>query len=182
MGALSHAIFSNIPKEDYLSLFEKGEARVSKVIKLVGFKKEDIAKATDVPSTSIRYDGRMPKILKDRMREWANLLNLVAQFFEGDATKTALWFKTPNPMLGNISPRDMIRFGRYQKLLKFILNAVAKKSALEDDGSPPRFILARRFTPLLPKGSILEAVLTSRMSIPIRSLPSQLFAQSTAGT
>lgn len=127
MRALSHHdIFSNIPKEDYLSLLNKGEAYPSKVIEFVGFKKDDVAKATGVPSTSIRYDERMPQILKDRVREWANLLNLVAQFFEGDAVKTALWVKTPNPMLGNISPRDMIRFGRYQKLLKFILNALSE--------------------------------------------------------
>lgn len=126
MSALSHDIFSNIPKEDYLSLLERGEARAPKVIKFVGFKKGDMAKATGVPTNSIRYDEKMPQILKDRLREWANLLNLVAQFFEGDAIKTALWFKTPNPILGNISPRDMIRFGRYQKLLKFILNALSE--------------------------------------------------------
>lgn len=124
MSALSHDIFSNIPNKDYLSLLNKGEARPSKVIEFVEFKKDDIAKATGVPSNSIRYDERMPQILRDRLREWANLLNLVAQFFEGDAVKTALWFKTSNPILGNISPRDMIRFGRYQKLLKFILNAL----------------------------------------------------------
>ena len=126
MSALVHDIFSNIPERDYLSLLDKGEARPSKVIEFVGFKKEDVSKAAGVPSSSVRYDERMPQILKDRLREWANLFNLVAQFFKGDAVKTALWFKTPNPMLGGISPRDMIRFGRYQKLLKFILNALAE--------------------------------------------------------
>jgi hypothetical protein len=47
----------------------------------------------------------------------------VAGYFEGDIEKTALWFRTPNPMLGNISPRDMIRFGRYKRLLKFVTEA-----------------------------------------------------------
>ncbi|MFI0436078.1 MAG: hypothetical protein ACH350_10230 [Parachlamydiaceae bacterium] len=127
MGALSqHDIFSNIPKKDFLSLFDKGEARCSKVVDFVDFRKDDVAKAVGVPSSSVRYDERMPQILKDRLREWATLFNLVAQFFEGDAMKTALWFKTTNPMLGNISPRDMIRFGKYQKLLKFILNALSE--------------------------------------------------------
>jgi hypothetical protein len=127
MSALSHPdIFSNIPKEDYLALLQKGEARAPKVIEFVGFKKDDVAKATGLPTNSIRYDQRMPQILKDRLREWANLFNLVAQFFEGDAVKTALWFKTSNPLLGNIAPRDMIRFGRYHKLLKFILNALSE--------------------------------------------------------
>ena len=126
MSSLNHDIFSNIPSEDYLSLFNKGEVKVYKIIDFVEFKKNDIAKATGVPPNSIRYDERMPQILKDRLREWGNLLNLVAQFFKGDAIKTALWFKTSNPMLGNISPRDMIRFGRYQKLLKFIINALSE--------------------------------------------------------
>lgn len=126
MGALNRNIFSNIPKKDYLSLFDKGEASASKIIGFVGFKKEEIAQAMGVPSSSIRYDERMPQILKDRLRELATLFNLVAQFFEGDATKTALWFQIPNPMLGDISPRDMIRFGRYKKLLKFILNALSE--------------------------------------------------------
>lgn len=126
MSALAHDIFSNIPERDFLSLLDKGEARPSKVIEFVGFKKEDVSKAAGVPASSVRYDERMPQILKDRLREWANLFNLVAQFFKGDAVKTALWFKTANPMLGGISPRDMIRFGRYQKLLKFILNAISE--------------------------------------------------------
>jgi hypothetical protein len=126
MSALNHDIFSNVPKKDYLSLFDKGEARASKVIEFVDFRKDDVAKAVGVPSNSVRYDERMPLILKERLREWANLFNLVAQFFEGDAIKTALWFKTTNPMLGDITPRDMIRYGRYQKLLKFILNALSE--------------------------------------------------------
>jgi uncharacterized protein (DUF2384 family) len=126
MNAISRDIFSNIPKKDYLSLFDKGEARAPKVVDFVGFKKEEIAQATGVPSNSIRYDERMPQILKDRLRELATLFNLVAQFFDGDAEKTALWFKTPNPMLGDISPRDMIRSGRYKKLLKFIINALSE--------------------------------------------------------
>jgi uncharacterized protein (DUF2384 family) len=126
MSALRHDIFSNIPNKDYLALLSKGEARASKVIEFVEFRKDDVAKAVGVPSSSVRYDERMPQILKDRLREWANLFNLVAQFFEGDAIKTALWFKTTNPMLGDISPRDMIRYGRYQKLLKFILNALSE--------------------------------------------------------
>ena len=39
-------------------------------------------------------------------------------------TKTKLWFQTPNPMLGNVSPRDMIRLGRYNKLVRFVTQAM----------------------------------------------------------
>lgn len=126
MSALSHNIFSNIPEKDFLSLLDKGEACASKVVDFVGFKKEDVSRAAGIPSSSVRYDDRMPQILKDRLREWANLFNLVAQFFDGDPIKTVLWFKAANPMLGGISPRDMIRFGRYQKLQKFVLNALSE--------------------------------------------------------
>lgn len=126
MGALNHDLFSNIPKKDYLSLLNKGEVRAAKVIDFMDFGKNDVAKAAGVPSNSVRYDKRMPHTLRDRLIEWANLFNLVAQFFEGDPVKTELWFKTSNPMLGDITPRDMIRYGRSQKLLKFIINALAE--------------------------------------------------------
>lgn len=126
MSALSHDIFSNIPKKDYLSLLNKGEVRAAKVIDFMEFRKDDVAKAAGVPTNSVRYDKRMPIVLRDRLTEWANLFNLVAQFFDGDPIKTELWFKTTNPMLGDISPRDMIRYGRSQKLLKFIINALAE--------------------------------------------------------
>jgi hypothetical protein len=39
-----------------------------------------------------------------------------------------LWFKTRNPLLGDISPRDMIRLGRFERLRKFIINAAIKKN------------------------------------------------------
>ena len=126
MGALNHDLFSNIPKKDYLCLLNKGEVRAAKIIDFMEFRKDDVAKAAGVPTNSVRYDKRMPHMLRDRLIEWANLFNLVAQFFEGDPIKTELWFKTSNPMLGDITPRDMIRYGRSQKLLRFIINALAE--------------------------------------------------------
>lgn len=32
------------------------------------------------------------------------------------------WFNVPNPMLGNVRPAMMIKIGRAEKLLKFIIN------------------------------------------------------------
>jgi hypothetical protein len=72
---------------------------------------------------SIRYDLKMPEELMERMREWATALNLVANFFN-DEHKTMLWFQLPNPLLGNMTPREMIRVGRFNKLLKFIQTAL----------------------------------------------------------
>lgn len=72
---------------------------------------------------SVRYDHKIPKDLAERLQEWAIALNMVAQYFL-DEQKTILWFKTRNPLLGNITPRDMIRIGRFRKLQRFIQNAL----------------------------------------------------------
>lgn len=126
MTTLTSDIFANVPEQDYLSFFQNDKPVYNRIIDFLNFKKEDISKATEVPLTSVRYDNKIPKELHDRIKEWAILLNLVAEHFNGDRTKTALWFTTPNPLLGNITPRDMIRFGRYKKLFKFIFNALAE--------------------------------------------------------
>jgi hypothetical protein len=40
-------------------------------------------------------------------------------FFK-DEEKTKLWMETNNPLLGEISPIQMMQLGRYQKLMQFI--------------------------------------------------------------
>ena len=65
----------------------------------------------------------MPAELKERLTEWATVLNLVEGFFNNQ-DKTLLWFTIPNPLLGGMSPRDMIRVGRFRKLLNFIQTAL----------------------------------------------------------
>jgi hypothetical protein len=61
--------------------------------------------------------------------EIATLCALVAQSFRGDVVKTALWFKMTNPLLGNASPRGMIRLGRYDKLRRFVMEALEENVA-----------------------------------------------------
>ena len=120
------ALFDSIPKQDYLTLFPKNGTDFEKVVKLLDFKKQDVARASKVALHSVRYDRpRMPKELEVRLNEWAVALSLVAQFFK-DEQKTVLWFKTPNPLLGDITPRDMIRIGRFKKLHRFIQNALSE--------------------------------------------------------
>jgi uncharacterized protein (DUF2384 family) len=126
MTILASEIFANFPSQDYLSFFENDKPKYNRIVEFLEFNKMDVSKATEVPQSSVRYDEDIPKKLHERIREWAILLNLVAEHFKGDAAKTALWFTTPNPLLGNITPRDMIRFGRYKKLFKFIFNALAE--------------------------------------------------------
>lgn len=121
----SPELFRNVPSRDVLHLFEKGRPNAKKVVQLLNYKKEDVAVASNVPIASVRYDLKMPEELLERMREWATALNFVANFFN-DEQKTMLWFQLPNPLLGNMSPREMIRVGRFNKLFKFIQTALSE--------------------------------------------------------
>jgi uncharacterized protein (DUF2384 family) len=123
------ALFDTVPQQDFLSLFSPSGTDYNKVVRLLDFKKKDVARASNVAIHSVRYDPpRMPKELEDRINEWAVALNLVAQFFR-DEQKTVLWFKTPNPLLGDVTPRDMIRIGRFKKLRRFIQNALSENES-----------------------------------------------------
>src|SRR5579862_7618647 len=118
------ALFRTSPK-DYFHLFnENAFVDGEKVVKLLKYKKEDVSVATNIPLSSIRYDEKkMPAELRERLTQWATALNLVAGFFH-DQKKTIIWFLMPNPLLGGMSPRDMIRVGRFKKLLNFIQTAL----------------------------------------------------------
>lgn len=115
------SLFNTVPSHDYLGILKEGDFK--KVVEYLKFSKEEVANATGLAKISIRYDERMPKELQQRLQEIAIICALVAEYFKGDLNKTSLWFHIKNPLLGNISPRDMIRIGRYQKLVKFIQDA-----------------------------------------------------------
>lgn len=111
------AIFSTSYTEDTLGLDDKG------VVDILDFDREEVAQASKVSSSSVRYDDNMPRRMRRRIQEWKNILNLAASFFKGDRNKLLQWIVSPNPMLGNTSPREAIRFGRSEKLLKYILDS-----------------------------------------------------------
>lgn len=120
----STQIFASVPKRDVLHLFNsEGQPDYKRTVEFLHFSKNDVAAAADVPQASVRYDSRMSDDLKDRIKEWAIAISLVAEFFE-DEGKTLLWFSTPNPMLGGLRPNDMIKIGRFNKLHKFIITAL----------------------------------------------------------
>ena len=125
----ANGLFRTVARSDRLG-FGSGESLDGrKVVDFLGFRKPEIAKVAGVAPASVRFDEQMPPEVSERIAEVANVIELVAQFFDSDAAKTALWFKTPNPMLGNISPRDMIRYGRYERLHRFVVDALAENSA-----------------------------------------------------
>jgi hypothetical protein len=117
-------LFDSVADKDYLHLLNGSEPNYKEVLNLTGFEKKDISRATGVSQSSIRYDGKVPQEIRERFLEWANLFNLVAQHFNGDIDKTALWLQVRNPFLGDISPKDMIRIGRYKKLISFVQSSL----------------------------------------------------------
>jgi uncharacterized protein (DUF2384 family) len=125
-------LYSTVARKDYLGLMDQGEPRYDRVVKLLGFGNREVAQATGLSPSSIRFDVKVPQEVVERIKEWSVVLNLVAQFFEGDQEKTSLWFTMPNPMLGNVAPRDMLRVGRFRRLYQFILEAQTDNSPPED--------------------------------------------------
>ena len=116
-------LFSNIARKDHLHFRDDGRLDYRKVASFLDLNKQDLSRIAAVGQSSVRFDDKIPADLAQRLTEIANIANLVADAFSGDAEKTALWFQTPNFNLGEIPPRDMIRAGRYKRLLKFIQEA-----------------------------------------------------------
>jgi uncharacterized protein (DUF2384 family) len=118
-------LISNIAEEDYLGFWSQpGEQPNYRAITdFLQIDKEETAKIARVATSSVRYDRKIPQELADRLEEIANIANRVAALFDGDVQKTALWFRTPNPVLGDVSPRDMLRMNRYKRLAKFVTEA-----------------------------------------------------------
>lgn len=95
----------------------------------------------------IRFDQNIPQAVAERLREIANIANLVGEFFEGDVHKVGLWFELANPQLGGISPRTMIRAGRYKRLLNFVVEArAAEQAAAEAKAEAQREVASRPVT------------------------------------
>ena len=122
-------IAAHIAQHDLLGLYPEGNPDYKRIADLVQLSKADLSKITGVAKSSVRFDVNIPVPVAERLRELANIANLVAEFFNGDVHKVGLWFELPNPMLGNIAPRAMIRGGRYKRLLNFVLDAREAESA-----------------------------------------------------
>lgn len=118
-------LFDSVP-QDHMD-FGYGDSFKSKAVpELLRFNKQDVSRIASVSVKSVRYDDSIPEAVRDRLQEIAHTINMVAARFNGDANKTAAWFLAQNPLLGDVSPRDMIRLGRYERLRKFIINAMTE--------------------------------------------------------
>lgn len=50
----------------------------------------------------------------------AKIKQLILDFYKGDLKKTDKWLRTKNPILGSVSPLDMMMDGKEKELLKII--------------------------------------------------------------
>ncbi len=117
--------FLTVPPHNYLGFHDEETQYPQRVAEFLALDRNDVSKIADVPKLRVRWDNQMPEEVFQRLVEIGNTCELVAGYFKGDRPKTALWFQVPNPLFGNISPRDMIRFGRYKKVQRIIQSALA---------------------------------------------------------
>jgi len=129
MATPTARLFGTVAPKDYLGFWDGERFEPQAVARFLGLTKAEVGKVAGVAPSSVRFDQKIPHDVRERLLEIANICGLVAQFFAGDRARTALWFRTRNPMLGNIAPRDMIRFGRYERLSRFVLEALQENSA-----------------------------------------------------
>jgi hypothetical protein len=117
-------LFSTAPSP-ILPIWDKtGKVNAQQLAKFLEFSKKEVASAARVGEHSFAYNQRLPKVVEERLLEWAAVMEMVAAFFNGNTVKTSLWFKLPNPLLGGIRPRDMIRVGRTDKLTRIVKDAL----------------------------------------------------------
>lgn len=128
------SLFDTVPPD--LMGFGLGSSFNGKSVQsFLGLKKEDVSRLASVSPRSVRFDDAMPEPVRERLQEIAVTINLVAKVFDGNADKTVAWFQTRNPLLGDISPRDMIRLGRFERLRKFIIQAMTQEEASPSDAA-----------------------------------------------
>lgn len=68
-----------------------------------------------------------------QIKEYAECVNLLNDFFQGDINKVSAWMNCINPHLGNTSPFYLFQCGRGHKVLAFV------KGALEDNELESKF-------------------------------------------
>lgn len=146
MVATSAALFETIAERDHLQFWQAGRFQPQRVVRFLGLTKSEVAVLACVAPSSVRYDEKAPRGLRERLTEIAGICELVAEAFAGNAAKTALWFKTPNPQLQNRAPRDLIRMRQHEQLGLLVMQAIA-----EDRDSLPMPALA-----LSPAAALLE--------------------------
>ncbi len=122
-------LFLSVPQGDSLHFGNGDHFEPKKVAEFMQLDRNAVSKIASVSSASVRWDENVPKAVKERLEEIGAIANMVADIFQGDVAKTALWFRTKNPLLGDVAPRDMVRLGRHDRLRRFIVTAIQEDKA-----------------------------------------------------
>ena len=70
--------------------------------------------------------------LKTEVEYEKDVRSLIDDFFKDTGT-TERWMRTENPLLGGVSPYQMLKWGRGEKLLTFIKNQLAENRLPEPE-------------------------------------------------
>jgi hypothetical protein len=126
MASISRsALFDTVAERDHLQFWQSGLFQPQRVAKFLGLSKSELAVLAGVAPASVRFDDKAPRVLRERMMDLAATCALVAEAFDGNATKTKLWFMTSNPQLDNLSPCDLLRRGGREALQRQVMAAIA---------------------------------------------------------
>jgi predicted nucleotidyltransferase len=145
------ALFNTVPARDYLQFWQSGRFQPQRVARFLGLKKVELAQLAAVAPASVRFDDKSPRILRERLMDIAATCELVAQAFDGNITKTSLWFMTRNPQLGDLSPCDLLRRGGLELLQRQVLEAARAGGAAMTVPQPD----ADSLSPHIPAGRAL---------------------------
>lgn len=63
-----------------------------------------------------------------RILTYEQCFNFILEFFNYDKDKAISWYMKKNPLLGDISPFEMIKIGKGRKLMKFITSQLSENS------------------------------------------------------
>jgi hypothetical protein len=116
-------MFAPVTQHKFPAIYDGEAVNFKAVMAVLDLRREDLAAINGIKIDSVRYDSRMPEAQRDFLLKCAVAIDHVAEYFEDQHTKIKAWFSTPNPLLGGVSARQMIRLGRIDKLLAFIIDA-----------------------------------------------------------
>ena len=113
-------IFSTVPRHDVFGFYNKGGIKCREVAGALNFNRKEISKAAHVAVGSVSYEeNKMPDKMKEFFISVAWLLDVAHEQLK-DKDKALLWLKSPNPICGGFSPKDMICMGQYKKLVRIV--------------------------------------------------------------